>query len=1041
MELRKGTHGAARAAVAVTLAAGLMPTAALADEGAGEEAAPLAQEADQANVASADLSAGAQASSVGPDAARAEQGDSVASELASGVVSADGEAADGAQTASAEARAGASDAPSAPRAYAVDAQAAPAALATEGVVPLATSGTCGANASWSLSGGTLTISGTGSIDDYSYSVNDTNKPGWADSASSITSVVVEEGITHIGKQAFYGLSNMTSLSLPASLQSFGEASFMACSSLTSVNVPAGVTELPQAVFADCTRLSNVELGNVTAVRDYAFQHTAVSRFTLPASLTVLSALAFFDASLESYDVAAGNPAYVSRDGVLFSADGSKLVAYPAAAPARSYAVPAGTQTIGPSAFAYSRNIDSLDLDGVTTLGDAACQNMQALTHITIPDSVTRTSEYYNIDDSDWSKWNTGYSTFQECTALQSVKFGTGLQVTSYLMFNGCTALTTIDFGPKLQLIDALAFGDCSGLTSVELPSTVKAIRNGAFGNCYALTSFRALGLGSVKVGNAQIDGVIPFQAFLNDNALVNVELNDGVTAVNRAAFLGCRALKTVNLPASISFVHSIAFEKSVAINCADAGMEPYGQNGYRHLEHVSYTGNRSYTSAYKVLELVNEQRRAAGVPELRMDEGLLATAMKRATEQPLVFSHTRPDGSSCFDLDANMRGENVAVGQSSAEQVMDTWMNSEGHRQNILDADYTTIGVGCFVQNGVTYWVQNFGQGSATADAAKPADGLFTAHSTMATETFEEAATGSGIVWGGVDKYTYGFGFDMTPKQLASGSYATLALLVKNPGFPSTAARLDNDGSISWRSGNLEVATIDDPTSGTVSGHTRGYASITADMKWYHPSYAVPVDGGFHFSDVSLSDWYVQSGVYDYALGHGLISGYSGTDLLGPYDNVTRGQVATILWRMAGTPQVDSEPFNDVDYTQYYGDAIKWARATGVINGYADEDGVSRTFGPDDPVTREQLCVMFANYAELVAGISTETDFSALDSKPDAVVVDSWARQGMSWCIDRGLVNGVEIAGQSYLQPQGTAWRASLMSVAALFHRDVLKLG
>ena len=105
-------------------------------------------------------------------------------------------------------------------------------------------------------------------------------------------------------------------------------------------------------------------------------------------------------------------------------------------------------------------------------------------------------------------------------------------------------------------------------------------------------------------------------------------------------------------------------------------------------------------SAYvnEILSLVNDARRAKGLGELKLDTELTKAAMIRAEEQNVLFGHTRPDGSSYYTVLENgarrLTGENVAIGQTSAKQAFEDWMNSPGHRGNILSAGYTSIGIG-----------------------------------------------------------------------------------------------------------------------------------------------------------------------------------------------------------------------------------------------------------------------------------------------------------------------------------------------------------
>lgn len=120
-------------------------------------------------------------------------------------------------------------------------------------------------------------------------------------------------------------------------------------------------------------------------------------------------------------------------------------------------------------------------------------------------------------------------------------------------------------------------------------------------------------------------------------------------------------------------------------------------------------------AAEAVTSLVNAARQDAGLSELELDADLCAAAQARAQEIAQSFSHTRPDGSSCFTIleefgiSYRAAGENIAMGQRTPEGVMDGWMNSSGHRANILNGTFTSIGVGYYVDGaGAAHWVQIF---------------------------------------------------------------------------------------------------------------------------------------------------------------------------------------------------------------------------------------------------------------------------------------------------------------------------------------------
>lgn len=117
----------------------------------------------------------------------------------------------------------------------------------------------------------------------------------------------------------------------------------------------------------------------------------------------------------------------------------------------------------------------------------------------------------------------------------------------------------------------------------------------------------------------------------------------------------------------------------------------------------------------RVAELVNEERAKAGLPALTLSVEISNAALVRAKETVQSFSHTRPDGRnfSTALTDAGIRftssGENIAWGQKTPEAVMKAWMNSSGHRANILNKNYTQIGIGYHVtSSGTPYWTQLF---------------------------------------------------------------------------------------------------------------------------------------------------------------------------------------------------------------------------------------------------------------------------------------------------------------------------------------------
>ena len=130
---------------------------------------------------------------------------------------------------------------------------------------------------------------------------------------------------------------------------------------------------------------------------------------------------------------------------------------------------------------------------------------------------------------------------------------------------------------------------------------------------------------------------------------------------------------------------------------------------YANSGNVEYDGGIfSYDNAYYMLDLVNQERASYGLSALEMDSGMLDAAMTRAYECSYYFSHYRPDGSDPSSLNSKIYSENISWGRDAAG-TMSGWMDSDAHRDNILDSGYKSIGVGSYITSGgIPYWVLVF---------------------------------------------------------------------------------------------------------------------------------------------------------------------------------------------------------------------------------------------------------------------------------------------------------------------------------------------
>ena len=185
-----------------------------------------------------------------------------------------------------------------------------------------------------------------------------------------------------------------------------------------------------------------------------------------------------------------------------------------------------------------------------------------------------------------------------------------------------------------------------------------------------------------------------------------------------------------------------------------------------------------------------------------------------------------------------------------------------------------------------------------------------------------------------------------------------------------------------------------------------------------------PGTGANPFTDVSEKDWFYGDVMFVYE--NGLMLGTSKT-LFSPHGTATRGMMATILWRMEGSPAPKGKnSFTDVEAGKWYADAITWTAENSIFAGYGKDK-----FGPDDPITREQLAAIFYRYADYKGYDLTVK--GNLDKFKDADKITDYAKTAMQWAVGNGLVKG---KSGNLLDPQGTATRAE---IAAMLHRFIEK--
>ncbi len=323
-------------------------------------------------------------------------------------------------------------------------------------------GICGDDLTWSLINGTLTITGSGDMEDFV-----AGSAPWGAYSNQITSLELPEGLTHIGDYAFRSCSSLEHAEIPAGVTSIGEWAFNSCAALRQLTIPEGVTDIGEGAFSacgsltdltipkrvtsispslcmSCTSLEHVTLPEgVTDIGDEAFAHCiALENVTIPDSVTHVGFEAFRDTAY-SYDEENWVDGILYLDRWAIDAERSHI---------EVQFLP-GTKGISDALFYDTDILEDVTLpEGLTSIGKAAFAECFCLTDMEIPDSVTRIG--------DWA--------FSGCFSLLDVTIPEGVTGIGEGAFNGCHSLQCVELPESVKRIGRYAFDSCDSLAGITI---------------------------------------------------------------------------------------------------------------------------------------------------------------------------------------------------------------------------------------------------------------------------------------------------------------------------------------------------------------------------------------------------------------------------------------------------------------------------------------------------------------------------------------------------------------------------------------------
>ena len=403
------------------------------------------------------------------------------------------------------------------------------------------------NLTWKIKDGTLYISGTGAMENYT----DDSPAPWK--GYSFTKAVIEYGATNIGENAFARAYYLKTITIPSSVKSIGDYAFYYCSSLTSMTIPSSVKSIGDYAFCHCSSLTAIAIPNgVEHIGNSAFENcSSLTSVTIPRSVTSISELPFSDCSnLTFIAVDEDNPNYSNDEqGVLFNKNKTELLQYPMGNTSTSYDIPSSVKSIGRRAFYNCSSLTAIAIpSSVKSIGDSAFDNCSSLTSMTIPSSVKSIGRY----------------SFYNCSSLTAIAIPNGVEHIGIGAFKKCSSLTSVTIPRSVTSISVLPFSDCSNLTFIAVDEDNPNYSNDEQGVLFNKNKTELL---QYPMGNTSTSYDIPLsvtrihiEAFSSCSNLKNVIIPKGVTNIEPCTFFNCKGLTQVTIPSSVTSIGECAFQ-------------------------------------------------------------------------------------------------------------------------------------------------------------------------------------------------------------------------------------------------------------------------------------------------------------------------------------------------------------------------------------------------------------------------------------------------------------------------------------------------
>lgn len=762
--------------------------------------------------------------------------------------------------------------------------------------------------------------------------------------TSLTAVTIPSGLTSAGSLsngAFSGCSALTTVQFGSGLASIPEALFEG-TGLKTVTLPESVTSIGSWAFANCAKLEQVSFpAGLTSIDLGAFENcTALTAVTLPKRLTELGGAVFENCSalksvwipksLTNNGLGDGFKGCTALTDITFETGITKIADRQFdGSPIKSITIPGTVTTVGMGAFSDCANLTAIDLpSSVTEIDGYAFENCTALTTVTLPKHLRR------LDTE----------AFLGCTALKSVFIPLSLQNASN-PFRKCTALTDVTFEDgRTELPDTLLQG--SGVRQLTVPQTVTKIGYSAFADCTQLTAI-TLPAGLRELGN---------EAFKGCTALTGVALPDSLTDLGYGVFRNCSALTAVEFPAGIAWISGSSMLRnctslrSVKLPGTVSSLGDYFFAGCTALEQIVLPDSVTEigSNLFNGCTALTDVTLSTNLQAIPVNTFYGCASLQKLVAPYAVTKIGKTAFANCTSLTSLTLLRNVTEAASDAlsypEQVTvygvkgtyaETYAASVGARFAAIDRPATAVSL----PKSVTVKVWSSVRLLPSLDPVDCTDELVWSSSDASVA----AVSADGTVTGRKDGsavITVTAGSVSARCEVAVGTPAHVHSYTAVVTAPTCAVQ----GYTTYTCSCGEYY-YDDYVPALGHSYVDGVCTRCGATR---PE--------TRFVDVKPGSWYYKSIVY--AVSNGLMNGV-GDSKFEPEEGMTRAMLVTVLWRYEGSPKQRPSTFSDVRRGQWYSEAVSWAAKNGIVTGVGDNK-----FEPDTQITREQIATILYRYAQ-----------------------------------------------------------------------------